>query len=627
MPPKFQVPEDIPEKEFRLPGEVNFGATNWDKADTLIGDGQSPYMPNMTLDDGGYPTKRKGQAYVYTTSLGSGKINGKYKELFNSKKVFSWVTGLYTQVDAAQPVSIMSGLSNAKGYFYTFNDVLYYKNGTNFISISSSHVASAVVGYIPTLTVGRAPTGGGTVYEYRNLIQPGFIDSFTGNGSATAYTMSYTGLDATPLVGSIDSGVIWDRIENTHFTVNRTTGIVTWTTAPGSTVNGTKLKAYKTFAGDADKINGCLYVTLYGGATGDSRVFVTGNSSYKNYFWYTGLTGSSNADATYFPEFNYNRLGSDAKAISGWSELYQKLLAIKEDGTYTLTYTAISGVVTFPATILNRKIGCDMPGSIQVIRDKPIFFNTVTGGHIIVSTLIEDEKNIEPLSALINNTPTQNEDVTGLLDNSLADLQACTSVDNGEKYILNVGSLAYVWDYGRSPYGQGGQYNLLWYYWTNINASCWAFIDRVLYYGDNSTGQLVKFVEVWNDFGSAINGVWRMKLSDLGLLDWYKVITYLRVKTRSNQGSSLTIKFFNDNGDSITNNEIIPVTSTKSFSFNNFSFAGFTFKVTKYAPTIPIKLNIKDVIHIQIEFLNNVINQNLSILGFVLNYALSKKVK
>ena len=473
--PDFKEEPEVTPSELRLGTEIPFSGLNLRDVEMKIGNGQSPSMQNVNLDDRGAITKRRGQAWVLPESHGTGKINGLYEELFYGKTVYAWQTSLYAFDESTGIDSLIAiGITDAEGGFFVFNDVLHYKNGTDYKLINSSFTVSDIStnAHIPTLTVGRSPTGGGTAYEQFNMVQPKFIDSFNGNGSATAYTLSLSGLDATPVIASTDGGATWDKVETTHFTVNRTTGIVTWTAAPASGTNNVKIQPAKTVAGMADKIKHCIYSDLFGGGSQDSRIFTAGDDTYKNAYYYTGLTGNPAKDATYWPENNFNRIGSDAKKISGWSKLYSRLLPMKEDGIFSITYS--SGTVTFPVTILNSQIGCDMPGSIQVIQNLPVYGNTKSGLHIVTSTLIESEKNVNQISALINGTKNLR---PGLLDEDIDDLKACSSFDDGRKYYICVGSKAWVWDYEASPYG-GDQDRLIWFFYTNINAEHWAYIDR-----------------------------------------------------------------------------------------------------------------------------------------------------
>jgi hypothetical protein len=165
------------------------GGVSLKYVESQLNDNQSPYCINVNADDRGSLTKRLGQSNVYSSSLGVGGVNGAFRRLFMGKNVFAWGTALYTQSGSAQPVQIMSGLANAKGTFFSYNSLLYYINGTNFVQWDGT-TAQNVVGYIPTITLGRAPTGGGTINESLNQIQPGFKDSFTSPGAVTAYNLA-----------------------------------------------------------------------------------------------------------------------------------------------------------------------------------------------------------------------------------------------------------------------------------------------------------------------------------------------------------------------------------------------------------------------------------------------------
>ncbi|MGE5328010.1 MAG: hypothetical protein ACM3KR_00680 [Deltaproteobacteria bacterium] len=608
----------------RLGDQIPFAGLNLRDMDTSIGDGQSPYMPNVNLDDGGKPTKRRGQKYLFTTSKGAGQINGYYEDLFNGRHIYAWGTGLYSyDEDTGTETTLKTGLSNKEGYFYIFNDYLFYKNKVDFLKIDNAFtVTSAIPGaYIPTTFIASPPSGGGTASEQRNLLQAGQKHSFSGTTGTTAYTLPYTNLDATAITAVVNGVAM---VETTNFTVNRTTGVVTFNTAPGAGTNNVVVTYYKTITGSADKIINAYRSVLFGGATNDSRVFCCGNDTYKNIYWYTGLTGNTNSDVTYYPEYNFNQIGSSSKYITAWSYLYSSLIALKEDGIYKITYSNVSGVVTFPISILNRQIGCDMPDSVRIIKNYPVFCNTKSGLYSIVNVLASDtEKNVEPIGSLVN-LSSNKALIPGILDNTLAKLQDATSLDDGHKYYLCVGNVVYVWDYERSPYN-GNTSALIWYYYTNINAKNWAIINREIYYGDRTIGQLIKFQDNKNDFGLAINGVWRSKLFDFGF-DMLKTITDAWLSTRANQGSSIVMQFYNDNNEPLITTSV-PNNTTNSFDWDNIDWDNWTWDVTRFAPTIRFRPKNKNVIHIQVEISNNVPNENLSILGLVLKYIVVKPVK
>ncbi len=120
---------------------------------------------------------------------------------------------------------------------------------------------------MPILTISRQPSGGGTSYEGLNLLQPKFEGDFlvdADHKDAKVFQLSFGGLDeaaVTVQVMTADSD--WaDKTEGTDFTVDRETGAVTFTTAPGATpVSGTdnvKITASRTVTGYADRVNRCV---------------------------------------------------------------------------------------------------------------------------------------------------------------------------------------------------------------------------------------------------------------------------------------------------------------------------------------------------------------------------------
>jgi hypothetical protein len=429
--------------------------------------------------------------------------------------------------------------------------------------------------------------------------------------------LSLTGLDATAVTATV-GGVA--KTEGVDFTVNRTTGVVTFTGAPASGTNNVIITAYKTVSGYADRIKGCLYSELYGGGSQDSRIFTAGNDDYKNAYWYTGLTGNTANDASYWPENNFNRIGSDAKLIVGWTKLYARLLPMKEDGIYSITYSSTG--VTFPVTVLNSQVGCDMPGSIQIVKNLPVYGNSKSGLWIITTTLVENEKNVNQISALINGVKNFR---PGILDESLEDLQNCSSFDDGRKYYICVGDKCWVWDYELSPFSQYGddQSKLLWFYYTNVNAACWGYINRETYYGDRTIGQLVKFQDNLNDFGNPIDAFWKSKALDFGLPNWRKTIRELWYATRSGANTVITMTLYDD----INVTEKTVTVKANSFTWSGFKWSEFMWKVFRFQITNKIKSKHRKTINFQTMLSNNELNKNLSIMSITLLYTKDQLVK
>lgn len=117
--------------------------------------------------------------------------------------------------------------------------------------------------YVPTVTIAKKPSGGGQAHEPLNLIQPAFIEKFYGEANVKDFHLSFEGLDEHTLVVKLlnKDGEWIEKEEGKDFTVNRETGVVTFTTAPGvSPLDGednVSIQAWRTVEGYADRINKC----------------------------------------------------------------------------------------------------------------------------------------------------------------------------------------------------------------------------------------------------------------------------------------------------------------------------------------------------------------------------------
>ena len=160
---------------------------------------------------------------------------------------------------------IYSNMKDARSMSWEFDKKLYIIDGKQMlVYYKTTDQNDEVVynvepvtndAYIPTVTISKDPSGGGTSYEDLNLLQPGFTEQFLGQAGVTQYTLSFEDLDDTEVTAQVlnAQGEWIDKVENTDFTVNRETGVITFSTAPGaSPVTGednVKITAYRTVDG------------------------------------------------------------------------------------------------------------------------------------------------------------------------------------------------------------------------------------------------------------------------------------------------------------------------------------------------------------------------------------------
>lgn len=579
--------------------------------ESLINLNQSPSMPNICYDDGGLPITRGGQAYLFNSSLGSTPINGVFPD-YKGQTVLAHGTKLYKQTGSNQPIEIYSGLTDSKAFFFTYNGILYMLNGNQYIQYDGTTV-KAVDPYIPQVSINRKPDKSqSTVDESFNMLGSGFKDSFNGDGTSKDYYLSFTGLEATQVKAIVNNVEI---LEGSGLTVDRVNGKVNFTTAPGTGTNNVKITAYKSFPASRQAILNCRF-----GIEFSNRIFLSGNSNQPNFYYAGGLTDG--IDATYFPEkYRYGIRGAD-KAVTAFIVFHNKLVVFKEDLTAVVeASTGLDNTASFPISYLNTEIGCDMPGTLQLIDNSPVFCNTYGGVYAIVSTMIPDEKNIIPISRNINGGPSR----LGLLQEDITQLKEASSADHNKKYYLAIGNHCYVWDYSKG-YKLSKPESLTWLYYTNIHSREFFIRDNELMYLHRGIGHIVRFISAYNDFGQPIKSSWKSKLISFDTPDFLKTVKELWLTTKANSSTNIRINYFNDKGSQMATTDIPPA-KLKSFSWSEFSWENFTWRVQIYPPTVKMKPNLRKIRYFQIELISEEYNKPLSIIGLFIKYKLVKKVK
>lgn len=587
----------------------NFKGINVLGADTEIDISESPDMKNIVIDQFGRLDERFGYKRAFATSLGAGQVNGVYRFKKQDGTIFSflhWGTNLYTCVldGVTQPASIYSSLANAKSSFVTFGNYCYILDGTNFVRTDGvTTVDVSTVAYVPTLTLGRAPTGGGTANENFNLLGAGFKDSFTQTGTATAFQLSLTSLDAT-LVTAVVNGVA--KVETTDFTVVRSTGVVTFTIAPAvGTANNVVITAYKTPTGYAGRIKNSTGMAVYGG-TNDTRVFWFGNASYNNFLRRSGLN-----DPTYAPELGYNLIGSDAGIIKGMTKHYNDAIIVKEPipnqtTVFLMSYSMdTSGNVTFPTLPLNST-GCTAAGSIQILDDNPVYFGP-NGINRLSNTYVSSQRDVTRISDRVN-----------LLLLAEATPSAAVSATYNYKYILAVNNNAYVYDYRLD----------VWYLWDNITASCFVEMDGYLYFGSNTMGMLYRFKTAkdtlpYDDDGVAINCYWKSKVMSFDDDMHQKNVPKVTFMLKPNSRASADLYYVTDR----INEQFVTTTRVDLFDYTLWDYSNFTYALSSFPQPGVGKIKAKKLIYIQFILRQPRVDESMGILSMSIQHQQGRLLK
>ena len=576
------------------------GGLNYKDNPSLIKPSQSPEMQNVRLRDSTI-SKRPGYKRLYPTSLGTGQVNGigTYRKANGTTyRLICHSTNIYTQSGSSQPVLLKSGIANARAAFFTLSDNFFILNGVNFLVYDGSTCVD-VIGYNPTVLLGRSPSGSpnaGTVSERFNLLSAGFIISFSADGTSTAYTLPYASLDATTMTAVVNGTTM---TEGSGFTVDRTTGVVTFSVAPTTGTDNVKITAYKASLTHPEYIKNCTIAEVYGGKT-SATVFVSGNPNFPDQVWHSRLYGS-NYNADYFPDDAWQKVPGN---VAGLAHIFDLLYISHSKGHGYLSYVDGTTYPTFPYADINLEKGSDIPGSIQEVDNTVVCASSVNGVlQVLSNTTVNNRLSVNDVSTIIDKAGVERLDL-GLLRQS--NLTTVVSYNFDNYYGLCVNNVCYVWDYKSNA----------WLYDTNIPASCFTVFDNYLCFGSNTTGLVYQFdPTIANDDGVAIDAWYTTREEDAGTPTRIKVINRLDLTAKPLNRGSVELSFLSRQSNGVVALNM----QTSAFSYTGFSYVNFTYS-TSFFPVVKRKRMSKRANYFQIKFRNNLLDEGMSVISLRIEY-------
>ena len=252
--------------------------------------------------------------------------------------------------------------------FFGFSDKLYLLNGHEYLSWDGGAETKfqTVEGYIPTVTTASPPGGGGPKLENANRLTGKRKAKFSPDGKATVFHLPEKEVDE--IIQVEGTGI--------SYTLQKAEGTVTFSSAVPSGTN-TLIITYRKGNGERGEVTGMHYAELFNGET-DSRVFLYGDGS--NRAIYSGNDfEKAVATAEYFPDLYELRVGEANAPITALIRHYGRLLAFKEDSTWSVDVTVIGipgggSVTAFPVSPVNKALGNQAAGQVKLLRNNPLSF-------------------------------------------------------------------------------------------------------------------------------------------------------------------------------------------------------------------------------------------------------------
>lgn len=610
MATKFSIPSSPSRSVLTISTFLGADFTN---SPAAVSENQSPNCKNMIRDVPGKVRKCMGYKKIaeYDDQInGYHYIRGEQYGLVHAGTKM-YYNGVVKYSDA----------NNARSKSWQFDNKLYIVDGKKLLVWDGAEVKPASeYAKIPTVTIAKAPNGGGTSYEDLNLIQPGFIELFAGTEGDTAYHMTFGGLDDTTVKAYIlDSSGSWaEKTENTDFTVDRENGIINFTAAPGkSPVTGednVKITAYRTVSGYADRINKCCIGTQYGLKGAMDRLFLSGNPDYINQDWF-----SDQNDPTYFADTYYSSLGTSKSAIMGYSVINNYLATHKDEMETDQFIVLREGVLAdnkpvFRSVNTLQGAGAIAKDTFAYLSSEPLFL-TRSGVYAITAQDITGEKYGQNRSFYLNGK---------LLKES--DLEKSFAFVYKDMYWLCVNGVAYILD-GLQPMqtDKSMPYSTRQYagfYRTNIPANCMWEKDGNLYFG-TTDGRVCEFysdsdaLASYNDDGEKIEAIWETPDLDGKLFYKNKTFRYLAVRLKSAVATTLEMYVQKRGLWSFIKKDNY---TARYLSFGSVVFSKFTFSSDQTQKIIPTKLRVKKVDKARFRFVNSELNEPFGLFDIALEY-------
>lgn len=608
----YNIPSSQPKNIYKID---SFMGVDFTSSPIEVDKRRSPNAKNV-INKSGFNESRNG--YKILKKIGT-RINGAWNIDYKGRDLFLVHSGtiLYECSDDFKNVTnVLSGMTNNRSTGIYVNDYFMIFDGTRTVvygDFGSGLEARFLdqIGYIPTTSIARDSTGGGTDYEKINLMCPSRINSFLTevtkeevNGqlvekAQTQFPLEEMGVESIELVEVLNDLGEYDQV--TDYTFDPSTSIVTFKKSPGESPvlgrDNVRIQyRVKNNTSNSDKINKCSIACLYGYNGNNNRIFATGNSDFPNYDFHSELE-----NPLYWPDENFTKIGSEP--IVGYSRLADGSLGInkKQSDTdctiYYRDYNLLDNLEVFPLRDGVKNIGCITGNCNCNLLNDPLILSDQGVFAIIGSS--SGEKYAQQRSYYINGKL--------LKESNLEDAQAISL--NG-KYYLAINNHIYIADSRYLSYPKHGkteQYQYEWWYWDNIPARVLFGWNNTLYFG-TETGEICTFTDEYFDNDKPVEAYWETPFLELNSSNLSKTIRTVTLILNPGGDCDITLGYILDDGTV----EII----TKNYSNLNDNFP----------KTIQEKEKIKKFMFVKFFMMNNTKNR-MTFERLILEYINSGKYR
>ncbi len=431
------------DKFLGIGGDTSFVGTSERRADSksYFNGVEQPGMLNMIRSAAGNVSKRAGfrfsnklsnkadvdlvrcistnNGYIYIVI--NGNIFTVYDSEFNKKSALAMPYEFY-DTDIQMFDDFLFVMS--QDHLLVFNiatEKWFYLDENGFVK---QDVAS--LSYTPTIFIAKSPEGVGVPYQPVNLLSTFVAEQFIVSDGSVGLKTHYTPQNVSTYV-KIASGE-WKLINGYILDgYVKLMGFSDMVFIEGED-NVRVVYQVEDFKTRPNPLTKCKLFTSFGISGYKDRVFLSGNSDYKNYIYYSEMD-----NPLYFPDTNYIRVGGSETEVMGLAGHDTTLSVICNDCVYS-----ISGQLNDKAMFtVDGIFKTPQPAGFQrpVIFDGEVVYMTNRGLCSITPSGVLDERFCQIRSAFINHH---------LLKENISECQLCVVGDfliisngNGRLYLLD----------------------------------------------------------------------------------------------------------------------------------------------------------------------------------------------
>ena len=353
-------------------------------------------------------------------------------------------TTLYKIVNGTR-VALYSGLNPRQSNAFIYNNIWYFKDGINYLQYDGKTIGE-VAGYVPTTSIGRRPSGGGTQYEDINMLTGLRKNTFLADGESRDYFLDAQNIDSDfqPIVFVNDA-----EVNISAYTVDTAGGRIIFNEPPVEPLtvgqDNVKITFRKTVPGYRNRINNCTLLQVF-----DNRVFFSGNQDYPNVIWHCSLN-----DPSYCSDLDYYNEGLDLAEVTGLVAGNNALWVFKEPSQANTTVFYHNPVIDneygkiYPSTHSSITTGCI--GKAINFNDDIAFFSE--RGMEGINGDVTTEQVVAHRSSLVDRKLTAEANYRDML------------LEEWEGYLLIfIDNMVYLAD-SRAKFTNENHFEYEWFYW------------------------------------------------------------------------------------------------------------------------------------------------------------------